>query len=285
MDFATTRPVSVVGPNAATHPPTTRALDDVVTSRVRVVEEVTTTVTDPLTTDFVDPDASRRRRNVPVRVRDVLVVAVIRPLALATPGSARVVTAWDRRPPRPGDLRCPERTLPAVAGHPAGPAGERRTLRAVMTRTVDEVLDTLPATTTQSPGRASARVAATVSVKRVDPLKSTVTCPLAGFWTCMLEAESAATVPTAAAPARATPPGPLDDDRGVELGAAAGWPAPLPPQALSRTANPPSSATDIVAARCRGDRASAGRGAVAAAARRCPLRWQDCVCIFAHLLS
>lgn len=204
IDRADTVPESLDGPIATTHCPTANAARDVASTRVTVVEEVTTTVMGPLATELAGPldepaarvlEPSRRTSSALASVNEVLVVAVTRPLALTAARSGCRGAEWVRRAPWPPRRSRPDRTPRAGAGQPAGPAGVMRTLRAVMVRVVVAAPERCPTTSTQSPDLTAARVAASISVNLVDPLKSTVTCPLLGLRTSMLAADTAATVP------------------------------------------------------------------------------------------
>jgi hypothetical protein len=126
-------------------------------------------------------------------------------------------------------------TLVAVTGLAAAPA------------LADPVPEGVPTTVTQLPTVTSFDVTVTVSVMGVVAVKVTVTCPEVGFWTSMLDPDTAAAVPTTPGKAARAPVG-----AGLLLGAA-GEPTvaagvamaavvPLLPQAVTARATIPSPA-------------------------------------------
>jgi hypothetical protein len=110
------------------------------------------------------------------------------------------------------------------------------TVVAVTDRVADPLVEGLPITATQLPTVTSCEVTATVSVITVAVVKVTVTSPLVGFCTCMLDPETAAAVPT-------TPGNAAAWALGVEVGlwfAVGGVLAMVPalPQAVTASAAP-----------------------------------------------
>jgi hypothetical protein len=114
--------------------------------------------------------------------------------------------------------------------------------------------DGWPTTVTQLPTVRSADFADTVSVIAVEAVKVTVTCPLVGFCTSMLDPDTAAAVPTT--PGKAAW---LLADAELLLATEGVAVAPAPPQAVAASATIPRPAREGIQRRRRDRRRADGR--------------------------